>query len=280
MELVERYSTHQRPIQFSFFISISIHLSALLIIYYFSQFAPTPKYLTGPIYTVTLTDIPVRNISRPAPVAPRETRPTVTIPTPAQPRQQPAEPIPTPAARDEREMVLPDIRRADRRPPIQLTERQTTPNLPRPVIQPQINPIRQEQLMSSGSMLGAVRGERQGTEATQSDIMQTIAHGRNIPGALEFPDPHYLQIIQNKITQNWAPPAGILGTRKELSLVVEFNIDRSGKINQIRIIEPSGSALLDQSSIRSVQLSDPFPPLPSLWEPDILKVYFRFTYTS
>ena len=68
----------------------------------------------------------------------------------------------------------------------------------------------------------------------------------------------YSHNIRRKITGNWKHPIVPKGTKTK----VVFTILRSGIAEQVKLEEASGIFAYDQASMRAIQMSSPFPPLP------------------
>lgn len=94
----------------------------------------------------------------------------------------------------------------------------------------------------------------------------------NIPS---FKYDYYLGLIKNKVDNRWTQPVAYNRVRQTL---IEFIVHRNGKIIDVRIAESSGDHYFDQSALRAVNLSNPFPPLPLGYKEDSLKVYYRFIF--
>jgi TonB family protein len=89
-----------------------------------------------------------------------------------------------------------------------------------------------------------------------------------------FPYPGYLNVIRNKVGDNWLPaPYAYSGSRKVL---VYFNISRTGIVDKLVVKESSGVSYLDRSALRAIKSSSPFPPLPAGFPDNSLGVYFMF----
>lgn len=261
------YNVDNRSFKVILILSLGIHVLLAVGIFTFSHFNPA-HILRGPVYTVHLTDMPSRGVVEPSVQKPL-TAGSVTIPKP-----KPAPVVP------HKEIKVPKVKPINDIPVIKPITSEPKP-VPQPKITtPNIRAFPGKETIPGGTVLGAVKGENTSSGASSPGPTQTGNTGTNVPGAIEFPDPYYLQIIQNKVTGNWDPAKGILGQKKELDLMVYFTIDRKGKISDIQVEDSSGSGLLDQSALRAVQLSNPFPPLPSVFKEELLKVHFRFTYTS
>jgi TonB family protein len=89
----------------------------------------------------------------------------------------------------------------------------------------------------------------------------------------KFPFAYYLELIQNKINQEWRSPCSVMENKK---VVVFFKILRDGQVKNISMEKGSGNFLLDQSALRAIWQSAPLPPLPQEYKKDFLNVHFRF----
>ena len=89
-----------------------------------------------------------------------------------------------------------------------------------------------------------------------------------------FPYVGYINILRNKVAENWSPaPYASGGVKKVL---VYFNISRNGLVDKLAVKETSGVSYVDRSAIRAVKNSSPFPPLPPGFPDEYLGVYFMF----
>lgn len=88
---------------------------------------------------------------------------------------------------------------------------------------------------------------------------------------------YYVNIVNRTVAQNWytqeADPRASVGK----SVVVVFDIDRSGAPSNPRLETRSGSPSLDQSALRAVQRVEGFGPLPA---GDHITVEYTFHYTQ
>jgi len=90
-----------------------------------------------------------------------------------------------------------------------------------------------------------------------------------------FAFPWYLALIEQRVRQNWQMPSGLedlIGKKA----VVYFRIFRKGEVQEARLETPSGDSLLDQSGLRAVKESSPFPSLPEEFKEEYLSVHFYF----
>ena len=85
---------------------------------------------------------------------------------------------------------------------------------------------------------------------------------------------YYLNILLNKISQNWNNPY----KNRDIILknIVYFEVDKNGLISNIRIENDSGDEIYNESTIRAVALTKKLPPLPQEFSDDYLKVHLEF----
>jgi TonB family protein len=88
---------------------------------------------------------------------------------------------------------------------------------------------------------------------------------------------YYLGLIKNKVDNRWSQPVVHNKTKQAL---IEFTINRNGGISNLRVADTSGDNYFDQSALRAVTLSTPFPPLPRGFKGDTLKVNYRFIFSG
>jgi len=99
-------------------------------------------------------------------------------------------------------------------------------------------------------------------------------------GLSNFPFTYYLQIIIDRVSNNWFTSLvdpGILGS---FQATVHFKIYKNGQISELKIEESSGIKSLDLSAFRAIQTSAPFPPLPGDYEDEYLGIYLIFEHSK
>jgi protein TonB len=89
----------------------------------------------------------------------------------------------------------------------------------------------------------------------------------------DFPFTYYLQQLQRKVSERWAPPTAIAASQR---VVVLFEIGRDGRIAAPMVERSSGSASYDLAALRAVTEASPFPPLPQEFPASSLRVHFGF----
>ncbi len=128
--------------------------------------------------------------------------------------------------------------RPRRRPPVQLTPRQS---------------------------------ENSGKKALEVSV--PIRRRRGIPGGFQssgsmifdnesFNFAYYATSVQQKLSNNFVPPPTAFQAGRSFGVVVHFVIGKNGKLLALTVQKPSGFPPLDQAAQRAVLVSNPFPPLP------------------
>ncbi|MBN1754936.1 TonB family protein [bacterium] len=92
----------------------------------------------------------------------------------------------------------------------------------------------------------------------------------------DFNDDFYLNLLIIKVTNNWQNPIRSGGLA--LKTVVYFRILKDGTIDNAKIEKRSGNSLFDQSALRAIMVSEPFPELPVEYKGDHLGVHFQFEH--
>ncbi len=79
------------------------------------------------------------------------------------------------------------------------------------------------------------------------------------------------------VRSNWIiPVAAELGVKGIVG--VSFQVEKGGRIINIRVLTPSGTPSFDQAAVNALKTSNPFPPLPADFPRPILPGVFRFYY--
>jgi len=90
--------------------------------------------------------------------------------------------------------------------------------------------------------------------------------------------PYLIQVLA-LVKRNWyavIPESAHLGAQGLVEL--QFIIDRSGQVPKLVIATPSGSEPLDKAAVAGISASVPFPPLPSDFKGQQIRLQFAFKY--
>jgi len=89
----------------------------------------------------------------------------------------------------------------------------------------------------------------------------------------------YLTRILALVRRNWfavIPESAHMGNRGVVQL--QFIVERSGQVPKLVIATPSGSESLDRAAVAGISASVPFPPLPSEYKGQQIRLQFAFKY--
>ncbi|HTG00999.1 MAG TPA: energy transducer TonB [Nitrospirota bacterium] len=64
-----------------------------------------------------------------------------------------------------------------------------------------------------------------------------------------------LTSLRDKIELNWNPPPGLKGAVSK----VQFTVQRTGRVGEVKLIESSGNFYFDQAAIRAIMTASPLP---------------------
>jgi protein TonB len=99
--------------------------------------------------------------------------------------------------------------------------------------------------------------------------------------ALDTADPRYrpyLAGVKRRIWECWDVPAPPRGGSVRGTLVVEFTLTRSGRVDAAAVSDPSGVPAFDRAALEAVARAGPYPPLPASIAGSALRVRARFVY--
>lgn len=97
------------------------------------------------------------------------------------------------------------------------------------------------------------------------------------PQGVDF-KPYLIQVVA-AVRRNWMaviPESGRMGRRGLVQL--QFSIDRQGRVPKLVIATASGTEAFDRAAVAGVSASNPFPPLPSEFKGDQIRLQLSFAY--
>jgi TonB family protein len=92
--------------------------------------------------------------------------------------------------------------------------------------------------------------------------------------------PYLLQILAT-VRRNWfavMPESASLGRRGRVA--VQFAVAKNGTVTKVVFGTQSGADALDRAAVASISMSNPFPPLPSEFRGNVIRLQFTFMYNS
>lgn len=108
---------------------------------------------------------------------------------------------------------------------------------------------------------------------------KTITGPRRSGEDLEALKNGFILAVRNRIAKSKYYPRLALRRGLEGQPIVHFTITRRGTIEDLRVAQSSGSGLLDQAALDSVQKGAPFPVIPDVLERDSMTLQLPVSFT-
>ena len=142
----------------------------------------------------------------------------------------------------------------------------------------QLNTPKTQQHQPAPRQNQAQYGEQSGS--LMQHQMQPGTSGPTIVGNNDFSSLYgwYVQIIKNKVDQNWYRQVVDPRTPKDTAVEIYFHVNSAGVPSNFRIQTASGSPTLDRSCLQAAERVDTFGTLPSLPKITWLDVTYTCTY--
>ncbi len=263
---VASFPNHESPFQKYIILSLILHLSLFLLIILSPYF---PKSSTKRMtHYVNLISFPQGGGGSP--------QGTAKTSNTAVPQRESLRDLTTPQKFESRTSSA-------LRHPVQKPKREKkTPVKKKAFIQKQEQTSPQQSGPETSSSTGAGSGVRLGIgggPGTGSGGGFQSAYSSQI-GLANFPYTYYLQLIMDKVSNNWFTSLVEPGLRGKFQVTVYFKIYKSGHISDLKIEESSGLRSLDLSALRAIQTSAPFPPLPKEYEEEYLGIHLIFEHSK
>ena len=86
----------------------------------------------------------------------------------------------------------------------------------------------------------------------------------------------YRALVNEKIESNWALPERLSRVKGKLEAVVVVRVRRDGTVFDIKFEQKSGDSYFDDSVLKAVLKSKPFPPFPDIYSPKEEEIVIRF----
>ncbi len=96
-------------------------------------------------------------------------------------------------------------------------------------------------------------------------------------GAFGYRFGGYRDLIEQRVAQKWRTDEIDPRIQTAPTVIVTFEIQRSGSITNVRVLQSSGNRALDYSAQRAVFEAGPFPPLPQAYERSSADIEIWFT---
>jgi TonB family protein len=90
--------------------------------------------------------------------------------------------------------------------------------------------------------------------------------------------PYLIQVLAN-VRRNWFavyPESAKMGRQGRVE--IQFAISKDGSVPKLVIVLPSGTEAFDRAAVAGISASNPFPPLPSEFAGNVIRLQFTFLY--
>ena len=85
----------------------------------------------------------------------------------------------------------------------------------------------------------------------------------------------YANVVSSRVHNNWSIPPE-LKPRGNIETIIEIKIMRDGSLAYAGFEKRSGNSFYDDSAMKAVKKSAPFPPLPGGFSDNIMEIGIRF----
>jgi TonB family protein len=86
----------------------------------------------------------------------------------------------------------------------------------------------------------------------------------------------YRALVNEKIESNWVLPERFSQEKEDLEAVVVVRARRDGTVFDINFEKKSGDSYFDDSVLKAILKSKPFPPFPDIYSPQEEEIVIRF----
>jgi TonB family protein len=123
----------------------------------------------------------------------------------------------------------------------------------------------------------ALNAIRQKQNASLSHIPQRLT-GSSAPKSdaeINSQMNEYIQTVWARVKQNWSVPPALV-PNENITAIIDLSIDRTGAVEKVVFEKRSGNRYFDESALRAVKKSQPFPPLPWWVRDNHIEIGIRF----
>ena len=118
--------------------------------------------------------------------------------------------------------------------------------------------------------------EPKGQPATSGKTVSLVKVGEMKGGELSQALMLYRALVNEKIESNWVLPERLNQGKVKLEAVVVVRVRRDGTVFDIQFEKKSGDSYFDDSVLKAVLKSKPFPPFPDIYSPKEEEIVIRF----
>jgi len=112
--------------------------------------------------------------------------------------------------------------------------------------------------------------EKSNTNASSASGGTTISQAQATARTNE-----YIAVIWSRVKGNWTLPPALM-PKENIETIIDVKISRNGALEHMGFEKSSGNHYFDDSAIKAVKKSSPFPPLPSYISGNYIEIGIRF----
>ena len=108
------------------------------------------------------------------------------------------------------------------------------------------------------------------------------AAAASAPGRAKMPEAEvntqakeYIGVVWSRVKGNWTMPQTLM-PKENIETIIDVKISRSGALEYVEFEKRSGNRYFDDSALRAVKKSSPFPPLPDWIMDKNIEIGIRF----
>ena len=124
--------------------------------------------------------------------------------------------------------------------------------------------------------VSAINEEPERQPGTSKKTVSLVKVGEMKGGELSQALMLYRAMVNEKIESNWALPERLSRGKGKLEAVVVVRVRRDGTVFDIQFEQKSGDSYFDDSVLKAVLKSKPFPPFPDIYSPKEEEIVIRF----
>ncbi|MDI6741161.1 MAG: energy transducer TonB [Smithella sp.] len=123
--------------------------------------------------------------------------------------------------------------------------------------------------------LGAIRKKESGKTKTDDSTAAVSGAAKISESDMTAQTNDYIGTVWMKVKENWGMPPSLL-PETNITTIIDVRISRSGALEYVGFEKRSGNPYFDESALKAVKKSSPFPPLPFWVRDNRIEIGIRF----
>jgi TonB family protein len=122
--------------------------------------------------------------------------------------------------------------------------------------------------------VGAIRQNHRDKPQT-STVASAVSQAKISESEINAQTKEYIGVVWSRVKKNWTIPQALM-PKENIETTIDVKISRSGTLDYIGFEKRSGNRYFDDSALRAVKKSCPFPPLPYWIMDKSIEIGIRF----